>query len=429
MRSICACLLSLAALGGALAPVPTRSLGPVVATSQTLGSVSEIRQLSDGRVLVNDAGSKQVLLFDSLLKTSKVVLDSGGLQDHRYGTRGGPLIPYLADTTLFLDYAASALVVIDANGRVARTAATPPTGGRGGITTMLTGRARPDARGRLLFSSGGTRGTVAPPSFAAGTRMSVDFAVMFGYDLVRHTLDTVFWVRADTTYTPPSAVRPPRPGESPFADLYRTRELFPTVTEQTVMSDGTIAIVRGLDYHIDWVSATGVVTSSPRISHEWKRLTDTDKKRMADSMASVRDTANKNTLAALAPGSIPLYDAVGRIVTWSVPSRTSTAPPRPVPPPPPEASAPIPPDLIPDFMPATGNGLLADQDNQLWVPLSYTMLPPLTRVFDIIDRTGKLVDRVSVDPSITIAGFGKGGFVYLFVRDGGVGRLQKVRFK
>jgi hypothetical protein len=64
MKTLCACLVVLATVGGAQAPVPpTRSLGPVVATSQPLALVRDVRQLADGRVLVNDGGSRYDALF------------------------------------------------------------------------------------------------------------------------------------------------------------------------------------------------------------------------------------------------------------------------------------------------------------------------------------------------------------------------------
>ena len=37
--------------------------------------------------------------------------------------------------------------------------------------------------------------------------------------------------------------------------------------------------------------------------------------------------------------------------------------------------------------------------------------------YDVIDRSGKLVDRVTLPRGTTIAGFGTGGIVYLGVRD------------
>jgi hypothetical protein len=48
-------------------------------------------------------------------------------------------------------------------------------------------------------------------------------------------------------------------------------------------------------------------------------------------------------------------------------------------------------------------------------------------VYEVIDRAGKLVDRVQVPAGTTIAGFGKGGVVYLGMRDAAGVHLQRVR--
>src|SRR4051812_12988605 len=63
--------------------------------------------------------------------------------------------------------------------------------------------------------------------------------------------------------------------------------------QRGVMSDGTVAVVHGQNYHIDWVGADGKIRPSAKVAHEWKRLSDDDKVRMADSMTVFRDSANK----------------------------------------------------------------------------------------------------------------------------------------
>jgi hypothetical protein len=410
-----------------LAPVPTRSLGPVVATSRPLAQVREVRQLPDGRVVVNDFGAKQLLLFDSLLKTSIVALDSAGPTDRRRYGSGGALVPYLADTTLFVDFAAAALLILDGNGAVVRQTAPPSW-------NVITSPVRLDTKGRLIFARMGSQSMTAP----SGARISLSYSGVFGFDMTRRAVDTVFWIRADTTFADGSGSR----GGGSAAPRPATSLLFPIVDEHAVMSDGTIAIVRGEDYHIDWLGPDGTIMRSPRVAHEWKRLTADDKKHIADSITIARDSTNKARLAEASgqSGMRPFWDAVGRLTISPPPpgraaatgaTGVAVAPPRPLAsyPVPPQALTPIPPDVVPDFLPAIAARLLTDQDNRLWIPRAPTSLPPNTRVFDIVDRSGKLIDRVSVDPSITIAGFGKGGIVYLFVRDGGVGRLQKVRFK
>lgn len=80
-------LAAIAALSGTL-PLgaqtrPTPQTIPVIdlpaasaTTKQTLGAVLGMRETNNGRLLVNDAGRRQLLLFDTTLTMRQVVFDS-----------------------------------------------------------------------------------------------------------------------------------------------------------------------------------------------------------------------------------------------------------------------------------------------------------------------------------------------------------------
>jgi hypothetical protein len=76
----------------------------------------------------------------------------------------------------------------------------------------------------------------------------------------------------------------------------------PTIDDWSLLSDGSIAILRGRDYHIDWILPDGTKKSTDRIPFEWKRLTDDDKLAMADSITKARATAQ----AGGGPGGGPM---------------------------------------------------------------------------------------------------------------------------
>src|SRR5205085_2061253 len=63
----------------------------------------------------------------------------------------------------------------------------------------------------------------------------------------------------------------------------------PQVDEWAVLSDGTLAIVRGRDYHVDFISADGKLTSAPKVPFEWQRLSDEDKVALIDSVKAQRE--------------------------------------------------------------------------------------------------------------------------------------------
>jgi hypothetical protein len=76
------------------------------------------------------------------------------------------------------------------------------------------------------------------------------------------------------------------------------------------------------------------------------------------------------------------------------------------------------PNELPDYRPAFANGSVrADAEGKLWVRILLAKPSTGGPEYDVIDRSGKLVDRVTLPRGTTIAGFGTGGIVYLGVRD------------
>src|SRR5439155_25026417 len=57
----------------------------------------------------------------------------------------------------------------------------------------------------------------------------------------------------------------------------------PQGDDWALLPDGTIALVRTKDFHIDWLNPNGTVTSSPKIPFNWERLTDEGKVAFIDS--------------------------------------------------------------------------------------------------------------------------------------------------
>ena len=89
------------------------------------------------------------------------------------------------------------------------------------------------------------------------------------------------------------------------------------------------------------------------------------------------------------------------------------------------------PSELPDYRPAFTNGSVrADAEGKLWVRvLPAKPTPGGGPEYDVLDRTGKLVDRVALPAGTTIAGFGTGGTVYLGVRDAAGVHVVRAREK
>ena len=88
------------------------------------------------------------------------------------------------------------------------------------------------------------------------------------------------------------------------------------------------------------------------------------------------------------------------------------------------------PGELPDYSPAfAGGAMRADADGRVWVRI----IPPKPLAggpeYDVLDRGGKLVDRIAIPKGSTIVGFGSGGIVYLGVRDTAGTHLVRARMK
>jgi hypothetical protein len=87
---------------------------------------------------------------------------------------------------------------------------------------------------------------------------------------------------------------------------------------------------------------------------------------------------------------------------------------------------------LPDYTPPVGQwALFADADDNLWIrqgsrrPTGFAAPP---QIYDVVNRSGRLVDRVEIPSSLSIAGFGH-GVVYLTSREAWGTAIAKYRIK
>jgi len=59
----------------------------------------------------------------------------------------------------------------------------------------------------------------------------------------------------------------------------------------------------------------------------------------------------------------------------------------------------------------------ADEDGNLWVLPTATSLAKGGLLYDVIDKKNGLKERVQIPPGFLVAGFGRGGIVYLMKND------------
>jgi len=426
MRKLCILLAAAAPLGAQQAP-PVRLIDlPNASSKPIIGLAAAVRALPGGRVLVNDIQKRQLLMFDQSLGNFTVVADSVVGGSNAYGPAPGAIIPYFADSTLFVDPRDLSMFIIDPNGTIARVAAVPRSQDAAMLGSNLFGSPALDSKGRIVYRGGLTRIMSAP---AKGGGFSFpdppDTASIVRVDLTTRKVDTVAWYKI--TKTKMNVVQ----NEKGFS---MTSEINPmqTVDDWAVTDDGTIAIVRGRDYHIDWIDADNHLTSTGKIPFDWQRLSDDDKVAVIDSAKVAMEAAR----AKMAEGGSPGIGGPGGgpvvITSFSMGAGGSdlglakrraadgavgNMPPLSF----------VTPSELPDYRPAIYAGSTrADLDGNLWIRTSATRKAAVAGpIYDVVNRKGELVDRIQIPSGRQIIGFGKGGVVFMLARDEKGGWIER----
>ncbi|HYV96993.1 MAG TPA: hypothetical protein VE967_06040 [Gemmatimonadaceae bacterium] len=464
MKSI---VLAAALIGAATAhaaaqqTVPIRELGATEAKSvANFGLIMGLRHISaNNNVLVNDGARRQLVMLDASLSHATVVIDSAAGAGS-YGPRGTPLIPFLGDSSLFLDPNSLSILVLDGSGKVARVMSAPRPGD---LRFMLASSSAVDDKGRLVYRgvqtfTGGPVGDAkkadgkavdggrgaAPPGAPGGMNITIpqqpDSAPILRADFETRQVDTIGRVKV-ASGTRGSATQ----GSDGKMHMKMVINPLSTLDEWAVMTDGSIAFVRGHDYHVDLVHSDGSVMSAEKLPFDWKRLTDEDKQKLIDSARTAQDEgmrkamadakngtaagANADKVAAEMAGAKAAMAGGGggavmftRVEVGPGGGGAGAAPvmiggPN---------GAPLMPEIdfvplneIADYYPPIRSGAAkADMDGNLWIlPTTSAQSKAGELVYDVVDNKGNLTERVRLPVGRSIAGFGKGGIVYLMSGD------------
>ena len=424
------------ALGPQARP-PIRQLGAVHAsTTDSLGMVNNVRALPGGRLLINDATSRRVLLVDSTFTTISIVADSTSSTANAYGPRSGSLIAFRGDSTLFVDAASLSMLVIDPAGKIGRVMSVPRAQdammlAAGGLGTgayysngYLVYRGMPGFRMQMSASGAPTMPTVA------------DTMAIVRVNLQSRAVDTVGFIKIPKTNTNMT-----RSDDGKINISIEVNPL-PVVDDWVVTSGGDIALIRGKDYHVDWMSPDGTHRSSPKMAFDWKRLSDEQKVALIDSVKAIRDRAaaanpgEGNQMAAAFGAALGTGGAAGGAAPQMVMRFEARGGPGG---PPGGGAAPqimapqinyVSPSELPDYQPAFfATSAKADDDGNIWIRTIPTKPTPGGAVYDVVNAKGEVVDRVQIPENRMIVGFGPGGVVILAARDGMATTLERARVK
>ena len=385
------------------------------------------------KVLVNDITARRVLLLDSTLSHAVVVADTTSATANGYGAYAGTLIRYRGDSALFVDPSSLSMFVLGPAGAVARVMAIPRPNDIQGLVGGLFGTPGVDPRGRLAYYSGTPAGSVQ--IIRRGSRIPVGPNGPIPYPDDNEHIDSAFVVRVDPGMRVVDTVASFKitkfnrivktDAAGVILRIETTPDPLPLIDEWAVTPDGVIAVVRGRDYHVDWIGADGGRSSSARLPFEWQHVSDERKQVLIDSAVTALQTTLDDLLRRAQSSAGGSRGSSGRgggssgsggaspggaaLPTGSVPNVAT--PPR---------LGDLP-DYAPPFLSGSSH---ADADGNLWIRT--TTLVQGQPVYDVIvNRRGALIDRVQLPPFRTIAGCGS-GVVYLGVKDStGIVHLER----
>ncbi|MEP6834314.1 MAG: hypothetical protein ABJB74_13040 [Gemmatimonas sp.] len=393
VSGICALTTALAQTPAA-STIPVRKLTNIVSSDTTvLMGLSGMRYLPNGSVLVNDPNKRQLVLFDSTLKKYTIIADTSTNSPNSYGLRPstGGLIAYIADSSLYVDSESGAFLVIDPSGAFTRVMAPTRPSDLRIIVSAPFGTAGFDAKGRLIYKSSrpaaGNNGFAIPTDGKPLVLPQSDSSPIMRMDLDNRTVDTIAMMKN-------AVVKQMIIGNQNSIRIAAVINPLPAADEWTLTPDGTIAIVRTQDYHIDWLGADGKLVSTPKMPFEWKRITLEEKQQMLDSVKK----ADADRLAKLPPQ----------------------------PPPPPGISLPpimpimtVEPSEIPDFYPPVRAGQVrSDYEGRVWILPSTSIAGAAGGLaYDVVNREGEIVERVQLPKDRTLVGFGPRGSNIIFMHN------------
>lgn len=405
-----ACIVVAAAAAEPFAEPPIRTLAPPRAVSRdTFGAILSLRHLADGNVLVNDGPRHLVVRLDSMLANPVVVLDSTSGSANAYGRFAVTFISYLGDSILFPDIQAQVLLVIDPGGKVVRTIAPPNTRDYG---VTREGESSTDRQGRLVYRAP-MRITMTGPNGVQMMQTNPDSALIVRADFETRRIDTLVALRTSTgqrtqLLTAPNGDRIMRTTINPL----------PQMDEWAMLSNGDIALVRGSDYHIDWIRADGSRASTPKMAFDWRKLTDEDKQRLIDSAKTA--FANRPSFpnpvggGGAAGGGGRGGGGVGIAVGGARGGGDGAGTPMTPIQIKPETEFASLADIVDYYPPMRVGAARPDRDGNLWILTATSAQSKEGElVYDVVNTKGELFQRVRFPVGRFLAGFGPNGVVYL----------------
>lgn len=377
-------LVAAAVLLGAAGPLPgqARVLAKAAARlNHQFSTISGLRELPDGRVLVADGIDDVVLRVD--LASQK--MDTIGRAGRGPGEYKSPdaLFPLPGGATLLVDLGNARMAVIDGGGRFKETfpIAQGQPGGRPGAVPLIFPRGT-DGRGLIYFQP-------------VGGDPRADSGAVVRWDRTSARFDTVAHVKLPAMVVKSS-------GSANNQRQSQRQKPYPVQDSWTVAQDGRVALLRAPVYRVDWVGPAGTrVVGKP----------------IPTSPVPVRDAEKKEYLAEAAANglSVSVQNVNGQVSMAFSRGRQG------------RDDDSDEPGLGGQEWPATkpqASGLsVAAPDGQLWVERSVPAGG--ARTYDLIGKSGEVAGRVTLPVGRRLVAVGSRGVYVRHIDSDGINYLER----
>ncbi len=361
----------------------TRTLSkPEVEFEEPFSRIAGFRELRDGRVIIADARDKVVQLLDLKAQTaSKIGREGSGPGEYGLPTA---LVSLPGDTTFVFDPLNSRYMKILPDGKPGATfrledgappASAAPAGGAPGMRIMsgLNVPRATDAKGYLYFEG-------SPISFGPDGPVSADSAPVMRYDRKTYKYDTLSFVTLPKNNA--SVQSRSSGGNQNVSVRVGAASPFPARDLWTALPNGSVAIVRVKDYHVDVIGPNRQVTRGPAVPFTPVKIGEAEK-------VEYRQSQTSN-----APIAIMRTNDNGRVST-----NASTLPPAEEP------------KEWPATKPPFAGTVVAAPNGDIWVARSRPASDKIPK-YDVFNAAGRLTGQVLLPKDTRLLGFGAGGAIY-----------------
>ncbi len=350
------------------ATVRVELIEPEASFPDAFSSISGLRELRDGRVMVADRLGQALIIVDLAAGHADTVgRQGGGPGEYNVPAR---LFPWLGDSTMLVDLGNTRYTPVASDGSFGVSV---PLLWQDGETMNLIVPEGTDRRGNLYYQA---RGISLGPRGPEGLGGQPDSAVIVRWSPAAARADTVA-----------SLGLPQRRIERSGGNVAMATIPFSPSDDWAVSWDGAVCVARALGFWVEWIDSAGGTTSGPEIPYRPVTITQTDKD------AWLADQANRSRGAMFI--RVEADGGGGNVRAAPPPRSESFVGPRLSDADWPAVKPPFPPSAV---------SVTPDGEAWVWRHVAAGGQPE----YDVFDRTGRRLRTIVLSRNSAVVGFGAG---------------------